>query len=356
MRKILKGSIAFILASTFTVSSTVFAADAETETYETVDLQEVQSQLGTVQAETPSLVPGDFFYFAKKALENIKLALTFDRSEEAKLLAEYASERLAEASVLYGEGKEEEALEVIQTALGYIENSQSIIDEETIAKEGSDEQNAAVGEAANTEEETGVQDDSLAEQDTISNDLTDEDEALDEQTDESVSDEESSEEQNQYSEAQDTLRHNIAALSAAMEHVGSDNAKAALQRNIDKTRAKIQKKLAKLEKKYGEAVVLDNQEEDDTASLDGTEGTEVNSDSTEAAAISDAETVSAPEEPVAATEGLEQDDVIAPAALPQNQKGNDKAKQAEKKAKNENNGKGQQKQMDNKGKENTKEK
>lgn len=287
MKKILIGSLAFILASTFTVSSTVFATEATTSAIETVDLQEVQSKLGTVQAETPSLVPGDFFYFSKIALEKIKLALTFDNSKEAKLLAEYASERLAEASVLYGEGKEEEALEVIQTALKYIENSQSIIDEETAAVDGSEEPDAAV-------EEDAIQDDSMAAEDTNTNDQTDNDPSIDGQTDESVSVEGNYEEQDQYSEAQDTLRNNIAALSAAMQHVGNDNAKAALQRNIEKTRAKIQKKLAKLEKKYGEALV-ENQEAD----LNETKSLNVNSEEAAVIPNTNTDTVALPDDNMA---------------------------------------------------------
>lgn len=235
LKKITKASLALVLAGSFTVSTVAFADETTTETtnnYETVDLQELQSELENSQAETPSVVPGDFFYFAKIALEKITLAFTFDDAKEAELMATYASERLAEAAALFGEGKETEALEVIQTAIEYMENSQAIIDDVS----GSDE--AVADDADST---TDVTDEAVT-------DETKTDEAVSE---DAVVDEENGGEQGDLDEVEGTLRHNIIALTKAMEHVGNDQARASLQKNIDKTYAKIAKKLAKLEKKYG---------------------------------------------------------------------------------------------------------
>lgn len=271
IKKITKGSLALVLASTFTFSSIAFANEDTTEeaTYETVNLQEVQSQLESTQTEAPSLIPGDFFYFAKIALEKIKLAVTFDNAKEAELMATYASERLAEAGALYGEGKEAEALEVIQAAIEYMENSQNIVDEETDAEEvASDDQNT---NGDSIEEEA----------------VTEEDDA---ETTEPTSNEESSEEQDSYTEVENTLRNNISALKAAMEHVGSDQARDSLQKNIDKTYAKIEKKLAKLEKKYGTAEE-EGQVTDETTDLETVNAPETTEENTETVTTEPSETV-----------------------------------------------------------------
>lgn len=248
LKKITKASLALVLAGSFTVSTAAFAAETTTETtqtYETVDLQELQSELENSQAETPSVVPGDFFYFAKIALEKITLAFTFDDAKEAELMATYASERLAEAAALFGEGKEAEALEVIQTAIEYMESSQAIIDDVS----GSDE---AVADDADSK--TDVTDEAVTDETT-----TDEAVSEDGNTNEdaTVVDEENDGEQGDLDEVEGTLRHNIIALTKAMEHVGNDQARASLQKNIDKTYAKIAKKLAKLEKKYGKTETED---------------------------------------------------------------------------------------------------
>ena len=59
------------------------------------------------EEESPSLVPGDFFYFVKVMTEKVRLAFTFDDYEEAQLLADFAAERIKEANVLLAEGKTE---------------------------------------------------------------------------------------------------------------------------------------------------------------------------------------------------------------------------------------------------------
>ena len=69
------------------------------------------------EVESPVLVPGDFFYFVKSFMEKIRLAVTTDDYKEAKLLVDFATERIAEANVLITEGKTEEAAKVLQEAI-----------------------------------------------------------------------------------------------------------------------------------------------------------------------------------------------------------------------------------------------
>ena len=150
MKKIAKSTLALVLAGTFAFSPIAMAEENNSEV-ETVELQnvspeeieEAKTQVDELEDTNPSLIPGDFFYFAKIALEKIRLAFTLDNAKEAELLATYAAERLQEASALFAEGKEEEALKVIEAAVEYMESSQEIVDEE-----GSNE------EDADSEEET----------------------------------------------------------------------------------------------------------------------------------------------------------------------------------------------------------
>jgi hypothetical protein len=260
MKKIAKSTLALVLAGTFTFSPIAMAQDNTSDEYKTVDLQTVspeeiddaKTQVEELAETNPSLIPGDFFYFAKIALEKIRLAFTFDNAKEAELLATYAAERLGEAGKLFAEGKEAEALELIEAAVKYMENSQDIVDDENSNDEGEEEE---TNTDDNTDSETG-------EQDTDSEEAKEEDADSDSEAGDVVaedpSDEEDAEEatdeviENPYEEIEGMLRQNIIALKAAMEHVGNDKARAALQRNIDKTYAKMAKKLAKLEEKYAE--------------------------------------------------------------------------------------------------------
>jgi hypothetical protein len=267
MKKIAKSTLALVLAGTFTFAPVAMAEEDNSVT-ETVELQnlspeeieEAKTQVNELEETNPSLIPGDFFYFAKIALEKIRLAFTFDNAKEAELLATYAAERLQEAGALFAEGKEDEALEVIEAAVKYMETSQGIVDEE-----GSEE------EAADSEEGTDPKDGSTTDEgtdDTDSEESTEDGEepADDVEAEEPVDEdaEEGSEEEevvseDPFEEIEGMLRQNIIALKAAMEHVGNDNARAQLQKNIDKTYAKMAKKLAKLEEKYAEVPVVEEE-------------------------------------------------------------------------------------------------
>lgn len=212
LKKMAKTTLAVLLAGTFTLSSSVAFAedDSQIEEYDTVELQHQYNTVDTSvstgeikterEGEMPALIPGDFFYFAKVALEKIRLALTLDNVKEAELLSEYASERLVEAEALFTGGREAEALKTIQDALEYMNSSQAIVESEEDAKE--------------PEEVIAVEDEEAVEK-------------------------------TPFEETEDVIRQNIISLTAAMEKVKNPKAKAALARNVEKTYAKIAKKLEK---------------------------------------------------------------------------------------------------------------
>lgn len=280
MKKIAKSTLALVLAGTFTFSP-IAMAEENTSDLETVELQtvspdeieEAKTQVEELEETNPTLIPGDFFYFAKIALEKIKLAFTFDNAKEAELLSTYASERLAEASALFAEGKEDEALEVIEAAVEYLENSQDIVDEETSNDE---EDDTDIEDGTDSEDEAKSDEDTDSEEEADSDEKTEEGEApaddvVTEDPNNDDAEEEAEEEEvvseDPFEEIEGMLRQNIIALKAAMEHVGNDNARAQLQKNIDKTYTKMAKKLAKLEEKYAEKPV----EEEDTQTTEPVE-------------------------------------------------------------------------------------
>jgi hypothetical protein len=193
--KISKGVLATILAGTVAFPATNVFADETINETAIIDLQAKTSST-TETVESPSLLPGDFFYFTKILMEKIHLAVTSDDVKEAKLVAEFATERLAEAEALFAEGNEQAALETMKTAIENIENADeqvSIIDQE------------ATEEVVEDETELG--------------------------------------------EVKDVLSQNIIALTAAMEKVKNPVSKAALKKNIEKSYTKLAKKMEKWEKK-----------------------------------------------------------------------------------------------------------
>ena len=250
LNKIAKGAFAMVFAGTFTFSATQAFATETTgpqDNYQTVDIQTTantdpntteqttQTQESTAPAtetkdttaqetqtqETPALVPGDFFYFAKIALEKIRLALTFDDVKQAKLLADYASERLAEAQALFASGDQETAVKTINQALEDMKDADKLAADQN-------QTDPAADKTSNTDAET------------TGNSST---------TDQAKDDEQVTEDNQNVEEVNSTISHNIAALTAAMEKVKNPVAKAALQRNIEKSYAKIAKKMDKLAKK-----------------------------------------------------------------------------------------------------------
>ncbi|MBS4188976.1 hypothetical protein KHA94_01935 [Bacillus sp. FJAT-49705] len=267
MIKIAKSTLALVIAGGFTFSTTIASAEENNqEKYESVDLQKLTPPSASTDVsakvdssnvkesliqqeesdkETPSLVPGNFLYFAKITLEKIQLALTFDQEKEAELLAKFASERLAEADALFAKGKEDEAIKVIEKALENIENADNIADENKNPKQENEDGKT---EGASSKDQNIANNDQSIDEVTVEDKGTEED-AID--------------------EINELISQNIIALKAAMEKVKNPVAKAALQKNIDKSYAKLAKKIEKLDKKYGSNQEPEkNEDKEDIPSLE----------------------------------------------------------------------------------------
>lgn len=267
MNKILKSTLAFVIAGTFTISSTTaFATDEQKEDIGLEVITEVEgntnhegieeaiTQLEKIELETPSVVPGDFLYFAKLALEKIKLAFTLDQEKEAMILAENALERLAEAEVLFEKGNEEEAIEIINNAIKYIADAEQL-DEDG---EDSDESGTKKTET-NTENQEATKEDVKAEN-------------------------------TAFSETDYLMTQNMIALTANMEKIKNPVAKAALKKNIIKSHEKLAKKLEKIEAKYTDVQVEEEEEKKATIVDETTSTAEANTkvDTTENSIVTDA--------------------------------------------------------------------
>ncbi len=233
MNKIIKGAFAIVLAGSLSLSTTAFADENEnvetniTETTvtneEVISLDDALVNEDTQETEEPTLLPGDFFYFAKTALEKIQLILTFDDVKEAKLLAEFATERLAEAEALFSAGQEEEALAVMEDALENLSVAEETVTENTDATEETSEEEVDPKESTKEDVDATIE-------------IIENDEDVVEETE----------------EVEKQIAQNIISLKANMEKVKNPVAKAALEKNIKKSYEKLAAKMAKLEEKASE--------------------------------------------------------------------------------------------------------
>lgn len=82
----------------------------------TVAVQNSTAAGSTTDASAGTL-PGDFFYFIKTTVENIRLAFTFHDVAKAELLAQYAQQRIAEANALIAKGETTLAQQTLQQAV-----------------------------------------------------------------------------------------------------------------------------------------------------------------------------------------------------------------------------------------------
>lgn len=164
------------------------------------------------KVEDPSLVPGDFFYFVKIMAEKIRLAVTVDDYKEAKLLANYAAERISEANALIADGKTDEAKDTLQKAVDQQKLASEIVEVDETTEATIDETSDVVKEesADNDDAETSSKDKKI----------------------------------------QTKLAHNIDALVAALENIDNPKAQQALMKNIQKSFAKLDKKIGKIEEKH----------------------------------------------------------------------------------------------------------
>ncbi|MCA1062127.1 DUF5667 domain-containing protein [Rossellomorea sp. AcN35-11] len=249
---LIKSSLAVLVAGSISLSGSLAYADESEKTFDTVTLEQkgdgdvaahdealihsVHTQIEQLEeTDAPSLLPGDFFYFAKLTLEKVKLAFTMDDAKEAKLLAEYAAERLAEVEALFAEGKEEEAVEAINHAIEMIQR----------AGEGFP---ADMNE--NSNDDAVDESDDSAESEVASEENNEETEDSNEEG--TVDEEDGEERSDDMAEVENLMAQNIIALKANLEKVENPKVKAALQRNIEKSYVKLAEKLAKLEEKRAE--------------------------------------------------------------------------------------------------------
>ena len=223
--------------------------EVETITYEeeVVDsnlVNEVTTDEDVLE-EAPSLIPGDFLYFTKKVMEFVQLTLTFDDVKGAQLLVVFAQERIKEAEALLAKGEEKLANEVLQKA----------IQQQELAFEKYENSKKTTEDVAANEE-----------------DATDEEKALE-------NDEDTQEVQ------QDTTREaleakfskNILALQAALEKVQNPQAKASLEKNIEKAQERLETKINKRLAKLQETTEV-NEEELTTDEIQEEESTEATSE------------------------------------------------------------------------------
>jgi hypothetical protein len=256
--KIAKTTLAMVLAGSFTFSASNAFADgpAPSDQTQTVQTDTTATVQPTEKQQVPSLLPGDFFYFAKMALEKIQLALTFDNTKEAKLLAENAAERLAEAEALFSDGKQQEAVNTIKEALKAMTESDKLVKDQqgnTDETSTADDPKKADGSTTTPADGQTTTDD----QKTTGKEATTNGQGTTTTNDNQPSDGSQATENDGVKEVKNVLSQNIIALKAALEHVKNPVARAALQKNIDKSYAKLAKKLDKSK----EHVAKKNEEE-----------------------------------------------------------------------------------------------
>ncbi|MDC3417383.1 DUF5667 domain-containing protein [Aquibacillus salsiterrae] len=218
---------AFILTTNF---GTVLAEeDGENNTSEVItetNQGQVDEQLADLTAELdleePSLLPGDFFYFAKIMLENIRSAFTFNDYAKAKLYADFAAERIAEANALIAEGETDKAQELLKEAIQRQEEAN-----ETSSSNEGDEQ----------AQDTALRVEMPDQEVTTSEDVEISDEAED--SDDQAEVEEVDELDNRFA-------NNIDSLLLVLEKIDNPKARAAIAKNIQKSFAKLDKKMEKL--------------------------------------------------------------------------------------------------------------
>jgi hypothetical protein len=260
----MKTSLAVLFASSINLPSSIAFANTNDENFDSIKMEQenstsnkdvvvndeamLDSAKNEVErlkesTESPSLLPGDFFYFAKLAIEKIQLAITMDDSKEAKLLAGYAAERLAEVEALFKDGKQEEAIDALNNAIEMIQQSEDQwSDDDESDKDSTDD--------ASIESDSDMKDEYKKEEeadDKTSEDATVEDSVKEEEA--NSDDHETTEKSDEMTEMEEMRAQNILSLKANLEKVKNPKAKAALQKNIEKSYMKLAEKLAKLEEK-----------------------------------------------------------------------------------------------------------
>ncbi|GIO27913.1 DUF5667 domain-containing protein [Ornithinibacillus bavariensis] len=190
--------------------------------------------------EDAGLIPGDFFYFVEVMQEKIQLALTMDEYKKSELLAKYASERIAEANELIKEEKYDEAGELLKLAL--------------------DSQGKAEEEISGNKEETSTEDTESAVEE--SNIEKEEEHSTEDKVGEETSDQDTSIDSEKIKVK---LANNIDALSIVLAKIENPKAQAAIMKNIEKSFAKLAKKIEKRANKL--AAKENNKELDENGTI-----------------------------------------------------------------------------------------
>ncbi|TMU88009.1 hypothetical protein FGG79_07840 [Bacillus sp. BHET2] len=296
--KIMKSSLAVLVASSISFPSSMAFANTNDDNFDTIKLEQqnttsktdvavndeammesAKKEIEKLQgsAYTPSLLPGDFFYFAKLAIEKIQLAFTMDDAKEAKLLAEYAAERLAEVEALFKDGKQEEAIEALNKAIDMIDQSEGhwSDNENDDADKDSKETETDSDAKDEVKEETEKNENTEG---TTNKESTADDSEIEGNTTSEGTETETEEASDEMTDIEELMSHNILSLKANLEKVKNPKAKEALQKNIEKSYIKLAEKLAKLEEKTAKNAAKEankkeekksnEQEVDESASLD----------------------------------------------------------------------------------------
>jgi hypothetical protein len=142
-----------------------------------------------------SKLTGDIHYLFKSIVIKLEIALTDDNVKQAELLTLLTQERIKKAEMLLAQGKTNVAVEALQNGL---DDQDRVIELKVVASKA-----AAADASANPKD-----------------------------TDSSAKD-----------KVTDHVRNNIEALTRAMEKVKNPTAKAALARNIEKSKAKLAERM-----------------------------------------------------------------------------------------------------------------
>ncbi|MGG3914563.1 DUF5667 domain-containing protein [Rossellomorea vietnamensis] len=266
--KIVKSSIAVLVASSISLSGSLAYANSNDDNFDSIKLEQektvspevavndeamLESSKNEIKqleeaSEAPSLLPGDFFYFAKLAIEKIQLAFTMDDAKEAKLLAGYAAERLAEVEELFKDDKQEEAIEALNKAIEMMQESENQWSDDEFEKDSTDGESVEADSDNKAESKVEEDSDNTTSEDALKDEATSNDGKGEENTDDTAMEE--------------IMAQNILSLKANMEKVKNPKAKAALLENIEKSYLKLAEKLDRLEKNEAQKAEKSESEED----------------------------------------------------------------------------------------------
>ncbi|MFX3623688.1 MAG: DUF5667 domain-containing protein [Ectobacillus sp.] len=238
---LVKGTMATLLASSTFLGNTAVFADSGT----------MDGGDKVAETEAPSLVQGDFFYFVKTMVEKIQLALETNDLEQAKLLSEFAAERIAEAEVLIQEGKDEAVTDTLNRAAENLEKADELSGEAKAETEEATEEAKAETEEAT--EEAKAETEEAAEE-------------VKAETEEATK--EATEEKEEVAKVKAHIGHNVEALAKVLDKVKNPKAKAAIAKNIEKSFAKLANRIEKIQEKQELVIIGEDSQADQNTQPD----------------------------------------------------------------------------------------